>query len=353
MLNNTSSFKAYGKLDEAEQARLEARRQTRKRVAIIGVSSLILVAIVVAAVVGTTASGRRSSGAGDPTGSSLSTSVKAVCDMTMHPDSCYSSLRPAVNSSHVTLEDLLQLSIQAAINELSKTAKYFSNLNATLGKLPAAALTNCRELLSFAMDDLTRSLSSSGESLNDVVEDLRTWLSSAETCFDTCIEGFDGDNELKSTIANPLKTSTELTSNSLAIVTWIKKATGSFKLRRLLSDDVNNKEDQVLPEWLSSGDRRILLDDSQKLRKKADIVVAKDGTGNYKKIGDALKAVEDKNKKRTVIYVKKGVYNENVRVEKKKWNVLMVGDGMNATIVSGSLNFVDGTPTFSTATFGT
>ncbi|EXC07790.1 putative pectinesterase/pectinesterase inhibitor 46 [Morus notabilis] len=346
-----SSFKAYGKFDEAEQARLEALRKTRKRVAIICVSSLILVVIVVAAVVGTTSSGRRSSGAGDTTGTSLSTSVKAVCDVTMHPDSCYSSLRPAVNSSHVTLEDLPRLSIQVAINELSKTAKYFSNLNATLGKLPAAALTNCRELLSLAMDDLTRSLSSSGESLNDVVEDLRTWLSSAATCFDTCIEGFDGDNKLKNTIANPLKTSTELTSNSLAIVTWIKKATGSFKLRRLLSDDVNNKEDQVLPEWLSSGDRRILLDDSEKLRKNADIVVAKDGTGKYKKIGDALKAVKDKNKKRTVIYVKKGIYNENVRVEKKKWNVLMVGDGMNATIVSGSLNFVDGTPTFSSATF--
>jgi pectinesterase len=31
---------------------------------------------------------------------------------------------------------------------------------------------------------------------------------------------------------------------------------------------------------------------------------------------------------------------------------MIIGDGMNVTTVSGSLNFVDGTPTFSSATFG-
>lgn len=338
-----SAFKSYGRVDDAVQARLDARRKTRKRVAIISISSLILVAIVVAAVVGTTASNRSSGDSGQP----LSTSVKAVCDVTIYPDSCYASLRPAINSSHVTPEDLFRLSIQLAINELQKTAGYFSKLSATKDKIPAAALKNCQDLLDLALDDLSKSLSSSGASLNNGIDDLRTWLSSAETAFDTCIDGFDGNKELQNTIVSHLKSCTELTSNSLAIVTWIKKVTGALNLRRLLS----NGEDRV-PEWLSTGDRRVLRDDSDKIRKNADIVVAKDGSGKYKKIGDALKAVKDKNKKRTVIYVKKGVYNENLRVEKKKWNVLMIGDGMNSTIVSGSLNVVDGTPTFSTATFG-
>ncbi|KAG2689943.1 hypothetical protein I3760_09G163800 [Carya illinoinensis] len=35
----------------------------------------------------------------------------------------------------------------------------------------------------------------------------------------------------------------------------------------------------------------------------------------------------------------------------EKWNVVMVGNGMTTTIVSGNLNFVDGTPTFSITTF--
>lgn len=32
--------------------------------------------------------------------------------------------------------------------------------------------------------------------------------------------------------------------------------------------------------------------------------------------------------------------------------VMIIGDGTDASIVSGSLNFVDGTPVFSTATIG-
>jgi len=88
------------------------------------------------------------------------------------------------------------------------------------------------------------------------------------------------------------------------------------------------------------------------LRKKADIVVAKDGSAKYKKISYALKHVPNESNKRTVMYVKREVYYENVRVEKTKWNVMMIGNGMTSTIVSASLNFVDGTPTFSTATFG-
>ena len=80
--------------------------------------------------------------------------------------------------------------------------------------------------------------------------------------------------------------------------------------------------------------------------------MAKDGSGKYKKKFDALKHVLNKSNKRTMIYVKKGVYYEDVRVEKTRWNVMIIGDGMTSTIVSGSRNFVDGTPTFSTATFG-
>ncbi|ONK75140.1 uncharacterized protein A4U43_C03F13780 [Asparagus officinalis] len=98
---------------------------------------------------------------------------------------------------------------------------------------------------------------------------------------------------------------------------------------------------------MSTQERR-LLQRSSDPRQDADVVVPKDGTGKCKTIKAALKAVLGKSKKRTVIYVKKWVYYENVRVEKIKWSVLIVGDGKNMTVVSGRLNAVDGTPTFST-----
>jgi pectin methylesterase-like acyl-CoA thioesterase len=104
------------------------------------------------------------------------------------------------------------------------------------------------------------------------------------------------------------------------------------------------------PKWLHSEDRKLLQNPD--LRTMATIVVAKDGSSTYNTITAALQAVPDQSDQRFVIYVKIGVYNENVEVGKNKWNVVMVGDGMTSTMVTGSLNFVDGTPTFKSATFG-
>lgn len=55
---------------------------------------------------------------------------------------------------------------------------------------------------------------------------------------------------------------------------------------------------------------------------------------------------------RYVIYIKEGVYEETVVVEKKMVNITMYGDGSRKTIITGDKNFVDGVQTFKTATFG-
>ncbi|XP_034929206.1 putative pectinesterase/pectinesterase inhibitor 24 [Populus alba] len=343
-----SSLKSYGKLDEAEQARLVARRRTRKRITIISLSSILLVAIVVAAVVGTRASSGNSQKGGPD--KSLSTSVKAVCDVTLYKDSCYNSLAPVAKPDQIQPEELFKLAIQVAKNELSKASQHFSKdggvlYNGVKDNMTITALENCQELLSLALDHLDNSLEAgNGVNVIDVVDDLRSWLSTSGTCYQTCIDGLS-ETKLEATAHDYLKSSSELTSNSLAIITWISKVASSVNIHRRLM----NYEDQEMPKWLHPEDRKLLQ--SSDLKKKADVVVAKDGSGKYKRISDALKNVPEKSKKRYVIYVKKGIYFENVRVEKKQWNVMMIGDGMKATIVSASLNVVDGTPTFSTATF--
>ncbi|XP_011046484.1 PREDICTED: putative pectinesterase/pectinesterase inhibitor 24 [Populus euphratica] len=343
-----SSLKAYGKLDEADQARLEARRRTRKRITIISLSSILLVAIVVAAVVGTHASSGNSKK--DGADKSLSTSVKAVCDVTLYKDSCYNSLAPVAKPDQLQPEELFKLAIQVAKNELSKASQHFSKdggvlYNGVKDNMTITALENCQELLSLALDHLDNSMEAGhGVNVIDIADDLRSWLSTSGTCYQTCIDGLS-ETKLEATAHDYLKSSSELTSNSLAIITWISKVAGSVNIHRRLM----NYEDQEMPNWLHPEDRKLLQ--SSDLKKKADAVVAKDGSGKYKRISDALKNVPEKSKKRYVIYVKKGIYFENVRVEKKQWNVMMIGDGMKATIVSASLNVVDGTPTFSTATF--
>ncbi|KAI4323654.1 hypothetical protein L6164_023243 [Bauhinia variegata] len=342
------SFKSYGKVDEAEQSRLKAQR---KRIIIITLSSIILVGVVLAAVLGTNARNNSQDDSKEGNGDALSAAVKAICNVTLYKESCYRSLGPLVQSGQIQPEELVKLSINVALAEVSKAAQGFSENGVFKGvtdNRTKEALRNCGELLGLAVDHLNSSLSSAEvSSLLDVFDDLQTWLSAAGTYQQTCIDGLEEvKKELKNTAMNHLKNSSEFTSNSLAIISSISNAASSLNLRRLLSLPHHNNE---APKWLHSEDHRLLRD--QHLRIKADIIVAKDGTGKYRTVTDALKHVPEKSNKRTVIYVKKGVYYENVRVEKTKWNVMIIGDGMTNTIVSGRLNFVDGTPTFSTATF--
>ncbi|KAA8514779.1 hypothetical protein F0562_017958 [Nyssa sinensis] len=360
-----ASLRAYGKVNDADQERLEAGRKTRKRITIISLSAIILVGVIVAAVVGTSAGKFKNGGSGGGT-QSLSTSIKAVCDVSLYPESCYSSLAPLYNnSSQINPEELFKLSVRVAMSELSKASQYFSADNGGFSciirdKMWVAALESCGELLDLALDHLNSTSSSSwdmgggGLALPEAVDDLRTWLSAAGTYQQTCIDGFENaTGNLKATVFQYLKNSTEFTSNSLAIINEFSILANTLNLnglrrRRRLMSVRSNYDD--MPHWLSAKDRK-LLQSTNSIKIKADAVVAKDGSGKYKTIGDALKAVPDNSKKRFVIYLKKGIYKENVRVEKTKWNVMMVGDGMDATLVSGTLNVVDGTPTFSTATF--
>ncbi|XP_054814210.1 putative pectinesterase/pectinesterase inhibitor 24 [Prosopis cineraria] len=355
----------YGKLVESEQEKLEARRKTRRRVAIMSLSAVVLVGVVVAAVLGTTLAHNNDDHDDNNRSSNnnvgLSASVKAVCDVTLYKDACYDSLGRVVQSTSgqaIKPEDLFRMSLKVALDEVAGAAdKYFSGEKGAFEDLmmigdnrTMEAFNNCKQLLDLAVDHLNDSLSSGQSSVLELFDDLQTWLTASGTYQQTCIDGLEEAKEsLKSRVRSYLKNSTELTGNSLAIITWLNKAASTLNLRRrrllTLQDD-----DNEAPAWLHQKDRKLLASDKD-VKQKADIVVAKDGSGKYRTISEALKHVPEKSNKRTVIYVKKGVYYENVRVEKKKWNVMMIGDGMSRTIVSGSLNFVDGTPTFSSATF--
>lgn len=84
----------------------------------------------------------------------------------------------------------------------------------------------------------------------------------------------------------------------------------------------------------------------------ADLVVAKDGSGNFTTVTDAINAAPNNSDTRFVIYVKAGGYYENVEVGKSKTNIMLIGDGMWKTAIKGNRNVVDGWTTFRSATVG-
>lgn len=90
-----------------------------------------------------------------------------------------------------------------------------------------------------------------------------------------------------------------------------------------------------------------------KIRQK--VVVNPDGTGDYTSITDAIAAAPDNSLEDEgyyQIYVVAGVYNEYVSVAANKRYLMMVGDGIDKTIITGNRNVPDGWTTFNSATFG-
>ncbi|KAH9713886.1 Pectinesterase 1 [Citrus sinensis] len=355
------SFKGYGKVDELEQQTF--RRKTRKRVIILIISSIVLVAVIIGTVIGVVVNKNKNDSSSDNTPATQLTpaaSLKAVCSVTRYPDSCFSSIS-SIDASNVTKdpEILFKLSLQVAMNELEKLQNYPSKLKQqTKDPQVIEALKVCETLFDDALDHVNESLSSmqvgSGEKLlsSKKIQDLKTWLSTSITDQDTCLDAlqelnashYENSNILKD-IRSAMQNSTEFASNSLAIGSKILGLLGKVDIpvhRRLLS----YYSDSGFPNWVGAGDRRLL----QEANPKPDSTVAQDGSGDYHTIEAAVAALPKKSPTRFVIYVKKGTYRENVILDKSKWNVMMYGDGKTVTVVSGSLNFVDGTPTFATAT---
>ncbi|GAB4836187.1 hypothetical protein Ancab_001101 [Ancistrocladus abbreviatus] len=341
----TMRANSYGRINEVGH-QPDFQCKTRKRITVIVVSSIVLAAVVVAAVFGSQAASDQDIDQGASSSGSVSTSIKVACDTTLCPQRCFTSVAPLANSTQtLSPSDIFKLFAQASINELSKVAPYFNADHfshvSNLSTISSAALEDCQLVLGLALDDLNSTVTQASE-LFTSLDDFRTWLSAAVTNQQTCIDGLSVNDQLKAAASQYLKNSTELTSNAPAIVTHLSSTSGdisTMQRRRLMG----------FPEWVSTGERRLLQTNAWKI--KPDFVVAKDGSGNFTTIEEALEKVPDKSQIRVVIYVKMGVYNETVKVGKNKWNVMIVGDGMNRTIVSGNLNFVDGTTTFQTATF--
>ncbi|TQD77101.1 hypothetical protein C1H46_037377 [Malus baccata] len=223
--------------------------------------------------------------------------------------------------------------VQQVVTILSQFANAFGDFRL------ANAISDCLDLLDFSADELNWSLSASqnqkgkSNSTGKLSSDLRTWLSAALVNQDTCSDGFEGTNSIvKGLVSTGLNQVTSLVQDLLTQVHP--------------NSDHQGPNGQI-PTWVKTEDRKLLQADGVNV----DAVVAQDGTGNFTNVMDAVLAAPDYSMSRYVIYIKRGTYKENVEIKKKKWNLMMIGDGMDATIISGNRSYIDGWTTFRSATF--
>ncbi|KAG6597549.1 putative pectinesterase/pectinesterase inhibitor 21, partial [Cucurbita argyrosperma subsp. sororia] len=320
------------------------------KAALVGLLSLFLVALV-----------NGVSGAGEDSGSS-NVAIKTLCEPTKYRETCEEALVKS-NVDSKDPRELIKAGFHFAIEQLKAAIANSPTLKqATTDPMAKEAIDTCDELMDYAIDDLLTTFDQITDSfslnrVDNYLKNLRIWLSGALTYQETCLDAFEnvtGDTGEK--MANLLKTSKEMTANGLvmvgevtSLVSSLWKALGLPETGRQLRGEEPDEEDEgEEPSWVN--DRRGLLQHTgAKIR--ANVVVAKDGSGKYKTITQALQDVPRKSNKTFVIYVKEGVYQEQVMVDKTMTWVMMIGDGPTKTKITGRKNFKDGTNTFQTATF--
>ncbi|KAK4489437.1 hypothetical protein RD792_005246 [Penstemon davidsonii] len=165
--------------------------------------------------------------------------------------------------------------------------------------------------------------------------DAQTWLSTALTNIETCRTGFV---ELGvSDFVLPLMSNnvSKLICNTLAL--------GDNET----THETTNYYKNGFPSWVPPGDRRLLQSSSV----RPNVIVAQDGSGNVRTIRAALDAAARRSGNgRFVIQVRRGVYRENLDIGNGLRNIMLVGDGMTNTIITGSRSVGGGSTTFNSAT---
>jgi pectinesterase len=67
---------------------------------------------------------------------------------------------------------------------------------------------------------------------------------------------------------------------------------------------------------------------------KPDIVVAQDGSGNFRTVQDAINRVPNNQEEETVIYIKPGVYKEKLVLPFTKTHITLTADGNKSVIIT-------------------
>ncbi|CAM0907690.1 unnamed protein product [Alopecurus aequalis] len=279
--------------------------------------------------------------------------VDRHCAGMLHRDVCVSTLASIPGLARKPLGDVISEVVVRAASAVRAAASNTTSYLARPQRLRVRdrlALSDCLELFAHTLDQLgtaAAELSAGNRSAEDSVAGVQTVLSAAMTNQYTCLDGFAGPSAAENGRVRPFIQGriyhvAHLVSNSLAMLRRLPQ-----RQPRREAFEGYGAVRRGFPSWVSRGDRRRL---QQVLAAAPDAVVAKDGSGNFTTVGDAVAAAPNNSATRYVIYIKAGGYFENVEVGSEKTNLMFVGDGMWKTVIKASRNVVDNYTTFRSAT---
>lgn len=299
-------------------------------IVIMGVS-MLLIGLVTIAIVGNINGGSENE-------ANLKT-INSICEKTEAPESCLHVLKHV--GERATVLNYVKASINATLEELSVVNIPKPYLERILTPLQVQSYKDCLELLNMGKEELEYLYMVANSSIkdevctinpDDVVNSLSAIISYQQTCTIELVRTNSYD-----LLGYSLKLPILLTKITLAIV-------DNFLERP-------NMEGRLLEggkKWIPRAEHKFMEVEETR------IVVAQDGSGNFRTITESLNECAKNKNSSCVIYVKKGKYEERVVVPKKLDQVLMYGDGPMNTIVIGinTRHITMVTTPFHSATFG-
>ncbi|KAI4349685.1 hypothetical protein L6164_010245 [Bauhinia variegata] len=293
---------------------------------------------------------------------------KTICESTSSPSYCEAVLP----KQHGKLHDFGKFCLQKSLlqsRRFSDMVNFYLGGKSTLSEKTIRALNDCQFLSQLNVEYLNKCnefASRATETLSDSEADYaQTLLSAILTNQQTCLEGLTttaSDLSIKNGLLGALSDDSKLHSLSLALFTngWVQKKNAPILWD---SEGVHpGFSNGRLPLKMSSKTRAI-YDSVRGRRKLGDedsvlisdiVVVSQDGSGNFTTINDAVAAAPINSNGTDgyyLIYIAEGVYEEYVSIPINKPYLIMIGDGINRTIITGNRSAGDGWTTFNSATF--
>ncbi|XP_011046483.1 PREDICTED: probable pectinesterase/pectinesterase inhibitor 25 [Populus euphratica] len=304
-----------------------------------------------------------------------------ACKSTLYPKLCRSILTTFPSSSSNPYE-YSKFSVKQCLKQakrLSKVIDYHLTHKKQLSKMTReefGALQDCHELMELNVDFFVTISNElvAAKSMSDVlVERVTSLLSGVVTNQQTC---YDGLVQSKSSIAGalsaPLSNVTQLYSVSLALVAHsLEKNLKKNKRRKgspqgTLTRGIREPLETLVKALRKTSSchesrnchrgERILSDDAggDGILVHDTVIVSPYGTDNFTTIGDAIAFAPNNSKPEDgyfVIFVREGTYEEYVVVPKNKKNIVLIGEGINRTVITGNHSVIDGWTTFNSSTF--
>ncbi|KAK6915631.1 Pectinesterase inhibitor domain [Dillenia turbinata] len=208
---------------------------------------------------------------------------------------------------------VLSAAIQATLDKAREAIDMMTKFNTySTSFREQIAIEDCKELLDFSVSRAGLVKIRAGDNNIHYGGNLKAWLSAALSNQDTCLEGFEGtDRRMEGFIRGSLTQVTQLIANVLSMYSELHSL--PFKPSRNNTKTIGNSD---FPKWITDGDKETLHAHRKGLH--VDAVVALDGSGHHRSIAEAVYAAPSYSNRRYIIYIKKGIYKENIDLKKKK-----------------------------------